>query len=192
MSQNPRASLAGNSIHMIRPHLDDIPQMDFPTGFSIRPVQIAEGLIWTDIVLGAEQWLDLSNDLFAKEFGHDLQSVPQRCFFISDEKNTPIGTISSWYRQDYRKLDYGLIHWVYIRPSYQGKGLSKPALSFALQKLALWHERALLGTQAKRLPAINLYLNFGFVPDLTEPGAREDWHLLREQLQHPVLNALDL
>jgi GNAT superfamily N-acetyltransferase len=177
---------------MIRSHLDDIPQMDFPTGFSIRPVQIAEGLIWTDIVLGAEQWLDLSNDLFAKEFGHDLQSVPQRCFFISDEKNTPIGTISSWYRQDYRKLDYGLIHWVYIRPSYQGKGLSKPALSFALQKLALWHERALLGTQAKRLPAINLYLNFGFVPDLTEPGAREDWHLLREQLQHPVLNALDL
>ena len=34
MSQNPRASLAGNSIHMIRPHLDDIAQVDFPSAQS--------------------------------------------------------------------------------------------------------------------------------------------------------------
>jgi GNAT superfamily N-acetyltransferase len=192
MSQNPRASLAGNSIHMIRPHLDDIASVDFPAGFSIRPVQVAEGRIWTDIVHDAEQWLKLSKDLFTTEFGHDLQAVAERCFFIVDDGDTPIGTISAWYRKDYRTLDYGLIHWVALRPSHQGKGLGKAALSFALQKLSLWHERALLGTQAKRLPAINLYLNFGFLPDLNEPGAREDWRLLREQLKHPSLQALDL
>jgi len=192
MSQNPRASLAGNSIHMIRPHLNDIMQVDFPAGFTIRPVQVAEGRTWTEIILAAEEWLKLSNELFATEFGHDLQSVPERCFFIVDDSDTPIGTISAWYRKDYRKLDYGLIHWVYIRPSHQGKGLSKPALSFTLKKLALWHERALLGTQAKRLPAINLYLNFGFLPDLEEPGAREDWRLLKDQLKHPTLETLDI
>ncbi len=192
MSQNPRASLAGNSIHMIRPHLDGIVQVDFPAGFSIRPVNIAEGRIWTDIIHDAEQWLNLSKDLFATEFGHDLQSVPERCFFVVDDSDTPVGTISAWYRKDYRKLDYGLVHWVYIRPSHQGKGLGKPALSFALQKLALWHERALLGTQAKRLIAIKLYLDFGFLPDLDEQGAREDWRQLNEQLKHPALETLDL
>ncbi len=32
-----------------------------------------------------------------------------------------------------------------------------------------------------------MYLDFGFVPDLTEPGARESWERVREHLAHPVL-----
>ena len=192
MSQDPRATAAGNAIHMIRPHLRDIPQVPLPQNYSIRPVRADEGGIWTEIVHAAEEWLDLSADLFVEEFGHDLQTAAERCFFILDDKDYAVGTISAWYRHDYRGLDYGLIHWVANRPAYQGLGLGKAGLSFALNTLAQWHERALLGTQTKRLPAIALYLNFGFLPDLDEPGAREDWRQLRDQLKHPALAELDL
>ncbi len=192
MSHNSRATLAGNSVRMIRPHLDDIPQVDFPDGYSIRPLRVEEGAVWSDVVIEAEPWLELSTDLFTNEFSSDLSSVPERCFFVVDGADTPIGTISAWYKGAVRGLDYGLIHWVAVRPAHQGKGLGKAALSFALQKLALWHERAMLGTQSKRLPAISLYLNFGFLPDLEEAGAVEDWRLLRDQLNHPALNSMDL
>ncbi|HIG56990.1 MAG TPA: GNAT family N-acetyltransferase [Candidatus Latescibacteria bacterium] len=192
MSQDPRATSAGNSIHMIRSHLRDIPQVPLPENYTIRPVRADEGALWTEIVLAAEEWLDLSSDLFVQEFGLDLQSAAERCFFILNDQDYAVGTISAWYRHDYRGLDYGLIHWVANRPAYQGLGLGKAGLSFALTTLAQWHDRALLGTQTKRLPAIALYLNFGFLPDLEEPGAREDWQGLKEQLKHPALEHLDL
>ena len=44
MSHNPRATLAGNSVRMIRPHLDDIPQVHFPDGYSIRPLRVEAGV----------------------------------------------------------------------------------------------------------------------------------------------------
>ena len=63
-------------------------------------------------------------------------------------------------------------------------------LAYALQKLSRWHERALL-VQSKRLPAITLYLDFGFLPDLQNPDVVEDWRLLRTQLNHSVLDSMD-
>ncbi len=192
MLRNPRATTAGNPIHMIRPDLSEIPQADIPPGFAIRPLHPDEGPAWTDLILEAEEWLDLSRNLFTSEFGHDLRSVPERCFFIVDAEDIPVGTISAWYRHGYRGLDYGLIHWVATRPAYQGRGLGKAGLSFALTRLARWHQRALLSTQTKRLPAIALYLNFGFQPDLDEPGARSNWRQLKAELRHPALDNLDI
>ena len=105
--------------------------------------------------------------------------------------DAPVGTASAWYKNDHRGLDNGLIHWVAVRPNYQGKGLGKAVLACALEKLSLWHERAMLGTQSKRLPAIALYLDIGFLPDLQNPDVIEDWRLLRTQLNHPVLNNME-
>jgi hypothetical protein len=65
-------------------------------------------------------------------------------------------------------------------------------MSYALNVLAQWHERAVLGTQTKRLRAIRLYLDFGFLPDLEAPGAVQAWREVSEQLHHPALErALD-
>lgn len=192
MQENPVTPPASHGIRMIRPHLLDIPQVDFPDGFSARPMRAAEGALWTDIVLDAEEWLDLSRDLFEREFGQDLAAVPERCFLIEDAGGGAVGTISAWYRRDFRGLDYGLIHWVAVRPHWQGRGLGKAGLSFALGQLARWHERALLHTSTLRLPAVSLYLDFGFRPDLEEDGARQAWREMRRVLPHPALAGLDL
>jgi len=183
----PKPGPAGYAIKMIRPHLRDIPHVPFPDGFQIRTLRVEEGDLWTEIVRDAEPYLTIADDLFEREFGDDLPAVPQRCFLIVDERDAGVGTISAWYVRDYRGQAYGLVHWVAIRPAYQGIGLGKAGLSFALARMAEWHERAMLSTHSKRLPALRMYLNFGFLPDLEQEGAAAMWEGVREQLHHPSL-----
>jgi len=97
----------------------------------------------------------------------------------------------AWYHT-FRGEEYGLIHWVAVRRAHQGKGLGKAAVSFALDELAQWHDRVLLGTQTKRLPAIKLYLDFGFEPLLDLPGAVDKWRQVAAKLKHPALDNLSL
>lgn len=183
---------AGTEVTMIRPHLREIPQVPFPAGFGIRPMHLEEAALWTDIVRDAEEFFPVADDLFAREFGDDPEAVPERCFFLTGPKGIAVGTISAWYRRAFKGEDYGRIHWVAVRPAYQGRGLGKAGLAFALSRLACWHQRAYLTTNTARLPALRLYLDFGFLPDLDEPNARAIWRPVQEALRHPALEALGL
>jgi GNAT superfamily N-acetyltransferase len=155
-------------------------------------MRLDEGGVWLDIQRDAEPYFPVPDDLFAREFGRDPQATQWRSFLMVDAKGVAVGTISAWYNRDRRGLDYGMIHWVAVRPAYQGLGLGKAGLAYALQQLAQWHERASLGTQSKRLPAIRMYLNFGFLPDLEAPGASVGWREVKAHLVHPALEALEL
>ena len=59
-------------------------------------------------------------------------------------------------------------------------------LSFALQKLALWHHGAYLKTETRCLPAIRLYLDFGFLPDFRSDSVAV-WEQVAANLEHPAL-----
>jgi GNAT superfamily N-acetyltransferase len=144
-----------------------------------------------DIERDAEPYFEISDTLYDQEFGYDLPATQWRSFLVTNERGVGVGVISAWYNRNFRGLDYGQVHWVAIRPSYQGKGLGKAALSYTLNQLAQWHERAYLGTQSKRIPAIKLYLDFGFLPDLVEPGALEGWREVKRALKHPILEAME-
>ncbi len=182
-----RESAAGYPVVMICPHLRDIPQVPFPPGFGIRPMRLDEGGLWTDIERDAEPFFSIGEDVFEREFGHDPQSILHRCYIVTDERGLGVGTISAWYNRDFKGQDYGRIHWVAVRRGCWGKGLGKAELSFAMNQLAQWHERAYLDTQTRRIPAIKMYLEFGFVPDLEPPGAVEAWRSVLAELKHPVL-----
>ena len=180
-------SLLGTGVVMIRPDLLNIPQASFPEGFSIRPMQLDEGPLWTDIQRDAEEHFGISNELFRREFGHDLQAIRWRCFIITNSKGSGVGTISAWYNRNFRGEDYGRIHWVAVRPAYQRRGLGKAGLSFALNKLAQWHNRCYLDTSIERLPALKLYLDFGFMPDLYNDREAEKWLIVKDRMKHPSL-----
>lgn len=182
----------GYPVHMIRPTLEAIPHVPFPDGFRIRPLRPDEGGLWLDIQRDAEPYFPIADDLFDSQFGYDPPAIPQRCYFVVDERGVAVGTISAWYNRDFKGGEWGQIHWVALRRAYQGKGLARPMLSHALTQMAQWHGRAFLGTSTQRLPAIKLYLDFGFVPDLDDPGAAEAWRTVAEELKHPALAGLGL
>jgi GNAT superfamily N-acetyltransferase len=172
---------------MIRPDLTGIPCVPMPAGYRARPVRLAEGDLWTEVVRDAEPYFDLADDLFTREFGQDLDAVPQRCSFIENEHGTVVGTISGWYDRLKGDRCVGRIHWVAVRPGWQGLGLGKAELAFALRRLARCHDRCLLTTQTLRVPAIRLYLNFGFLPDLGTAEACARWETAEAAIDHPRL-----
>ena len=58
----------------------------------------------------------------------------------------------------------GWVHWPTIRAQHFSEGLVRSSLSFALHKLAGWHERCYVRVPPGRLPDVRLLLEFGFEP----------------------------
>lgn len=175
------------SVNMIRAHMRDIPDVPFPDGYGIRAMDTDDIGLWTDIQRDAETHINITADLFRRQFGSDLESIGRRCFIVTGPGGLGVGTISAWYDHDFRGEDCGRIHWVCVRPDHQGKGVGKAALAYAMQALARWHEKCYLVTSTERLAAIALYLNFGFVPDLVPPHARDVWEEFHARFDHPAL-----
>ena len=74
-----------------------------------------------------------------------------------------------------------------ILPPWQGQGLARPLLSAVCTRLAsLGHRRALLRTSTARIPAINLYLHFGFQPVITTPADRDAWRSVMALVKYPL------
>jgi GNAT superfamily N-acetyltransferase len=181
---------AGWAVDMVRPSLDDIPEAAFPAGFHIRGMKPGEDGLWTDIQRDAEPYMAITDDLFLAQFGSDLPATAWRCFFIVDDRGVAVATISAWYDRHFKGGEWGRVHWVATRRAYQRRGLMRAGLSHTLRTLAQWHERAMLTTQTARLPAIKLYLDFGFVPDLSTDQDCAAWRSVRENLKHPALERL--
>jgi len=187
-----KAVRQNRKVVMLRPHLRDIPQHAFPPGFGVRPLRDGEGPIWTAIQRDAEPVLEIADDRFDREFGHDLPATRTRCFFVTAPRGREVGTISAWYTTDAEDRVWGLIHWVAVRPAFQGRGLAKAAMTHAMNRLAKWHDRARLTTSTGRLGAIKVYLDFGFRPDVGQDEARPAWRLVRDALGHPALEQVAL
>ena len=192
VSTRPEPAPPGYPLYMVRPHMEDIPQVSLPEGFRFRALHPDEGGLWTDIERDAEEYFPIEGTLFANQFGDDPQALRWRSYIVEDERGVGIATITSWYNRTYKGEDYGQIHWVAVRKAYWNRGLGKAMMTHALNRMAEWHDKAFLGTQSKRLPAIKIYLDFGFVPDLDHPFAREAWREVKAELNHPVLAAMDL
>ncbi len=169
-------------VRMIRAHLRDIPLVPIPDGFRIRPMTEADIPLWTDIERDAEPFVEITDDLFLKEFGDDLAAIRDRCYLIETTDGHAVSTISAWYNRAETNLPAGRIHWVATRRAYQRRGLARAGLSYALHRLSQWHDSAMLATSTGRIGAIQLYLDFGFAPDLTTNRATEAWMQVRDSL----------
>ena len=173
-------------VYMLRPDLDSIPAHPLPDGFSCRWYQPGDDRHWTTIWRAAEQWLDIGPALFRKEFGADDSIISQRMFFLCDPDGRPVATSTAWFNKRHG-LPYGQVHWVAIIPQFQGRGLGKPLMTITCQRLKeLGHPRAYLGTHNVRVSAINLYLAFGFLPEVLDGEQLAIWSKIQPKLKYPI------
>jgi GNAT superfamily N-acetyltransferase len=173
-------------IHMIREHLDEIPDCALPAGYSTRWYQPGDEKSWYRIHLLADAYTNVTPDLYEKEFGSDTQMLAERQCFLVDRKGVLIGTATAWL-DDHSVQSPGRIHWVAIVPAEQGKGLAKPLLTAVCNRLKdLGHSKAYLTTQTIRIAAINLYLKFGFVPAVNSERDKQIWRRLQMHLKYAV------
>ena len=174
------------NIKMVREDLDDIPEYNFPAGYSIRWYQPGYEKYWQKVQSLADQYNRVTPDLFEEQFGTDIQLLSERQCFLLDSKEDIIGTATAWLDSQDEKPP-GRIHWVAIIPQHQGKGLAKPLLTIICKRLKdLGHSETYLTTQTVRIPAINLYAMFGFTPVIDSNRDREIWEKLREHIKYPL------
>lgn len=188
---------------MCRPHLREIPEHPLPTDYTLRLFDAGAPTVWkrhwAEIETAAGEFSspDRALERFDREFGGREQELAERCLFLLRPGSTPagpigtgdevIGTAMGWYDVAAPENPAGRIHWVGIRPEWQGRGLSKPLVSAALGILASRHDRAYLTTQTTSYVAVRLYLGLGFEPCLVREGESRGWSILAELLGEPSL-----
>ena len=175
------------SVELFRPTLDDLPIYDLPPGYQAHWYAPGDEQHWIEIHRQADRYNTASAALFAKAFGNDAGLLAARQLYIEAPGGTIVGTATAWYAGAQPAGPVGRVHWVAIVPDYQGRGLAKPLLSLVCRRLhALGHRQAILDTSTARIPAINLYRQFGFEPKITTPDDRAAWQALAPFLKAPI------
>jgi len=171
------------SVNMVRSDLKDVPQHALPAGYSVRTYQPGDEAVWTRIFRDADRYNEIQAGLFEDQFGSDPDLLRRRQIYLCDPSGQEVGTTTAWFDDDYGGLPYGRIHWVAIVPACQGRGLAKPLMTAACNLMVLLgHERAYLVTQTVRLPAIILYLKFGFRPHVRSEADAAAWRGVKEEI----------
>jgi len=186
-------------VKMTRPNLDHVPEFALPPGFALRWYQAGDETHWLRIHLAADRCNEITPDLFQKQFGLEagrgfqpgsaceprsglksaVQELTQRQSYLLAASGEAIGTGTAWFEKDFEGGRWGRVHWMAIMPEFQGRGLGKALLSAICGRLReLRHERVYLTTSTARLPAISLYLKFGFQPWIQTAGDDRVWREL--------------
>jgi len=173
-------------VRMIRDDLEGLPDHSLPPGYSLRWYRPGDERHWLRIQAAADEYNEITPELFVEDFGSDPRVLGERQCFLCDSQSRPAGTATAWFDESYRGAPYGLVHWVAILPRLQGKGLSKPLMSTVMHRMReLGHDRAYIVTSAIRVPALNLYLQFGFRPEIRSQDDLDVWESLRRHLKAP-------
>jgi mycothiol synthase len=149
-------------IVMRRPHLRDLPApAALPEGYQLRTFAGAADLAPLAEALSNAFGFTWSEERVRLKL---TEAADVRAVYVVAWQGRPVATASS------RSLPElypgtGYVHWVGTHQDHGRKGLSAALMGRLLLDFAARGERdALLETDDVRLPAIKLYLKFGFVP----------------------------
>lgn len=167
-------------VRMIHNDLSEAPIFDCPPPYRIQPYKPGFEEAWLNIHRQADQLNIFTPFVFGDQFGHDEKLLEERQLYLFDDRDNAVGTATAWTES--RGQYSGRVHWVAIVPQHQGRGLSKSLLSSVCQKLlAMGHRQGCLSTSTARIPAINLYLQFGFRPLIQSDEDEVSWSLVETE-----------
>lgn len=142
-----------------------IPQVILPEGYSFVPYTVGSETDWADIEASVGEF-DSTLEAFVyfkKEYLSYPNEVERRTIFIQTSDNKKIATVTSWWNYTGERRDPAL-HWVAVRPEYQGMGLGKAVVFEGIRRMLLieGNRDIYLHTQTWSYKAIGIYLEAGF------------------------------
>lgn len=134
-----------------------------PQGFSIRHCRRDELALWKtfpfDTPEQAKAHQPYMDQYFNQVYGKQEALFFNRCLFICDINDTPVGTCFAW--EAYGKVC--TLHWFKVLKSHEGQGLGRALLSHVMKGIPENQYPVFLHTQPQSLQAIKLYSDFGFI-----------------------------
>jgi ribosomal protein S18 acetylase RimI-like enzyme len=109
-------------------------EIELPIGFDFCSFTPGDGKYWAEIETSVGEFANEkeSAEYFKKNYQSQEREVYRRVFFLQDGKKK-IGTISAWWNMTDTRKDPS-IHWVAIKPEYQGRGLGRPLINYGIKK----------------------------------------------------------
>ncbi len=173
--------------------LTDLPHYELPQGYHFTYYQDGDRDAWIAIEQSAKEFQNEAQGLEAWEryyLGRENE-LPDRMVFIVTDSGEKVATATAFYNiyaED--PPGTGWLHWVAVKRSYQGKGLSKPLLSHTFEIMkTLGYTHAKIHTQTTTWLACKIYLDFGFqpIPQNAVQNAA-GWRIIKYLTGHPVLD----
>ena len=142
-----------------------LPVCPLPEGFQYQKYQPGFEKDWARIEASVDEFECEMDALihFQKSFMPYSTELPRRCFFVATAEGKRIGTATAWW--DYvGQRRYPLIHWVAVKPDFQGKGLGKALIAEVLRLMTTIDGDGIfyLRTSTYSHKAIQLYERVGF------------------------------
>ena len=163
------------------------PGMVLPPGYTLRYYEPGDEAQWLEIHRQADPYNVHRPGIFRRVFGTNDQVIKWRQLYLYNADDVAVGTVSGWY-DDAKWFDayWGRLHWLALLPEEQGKGLGDILVAACMQQMRqLGHTKAYLFTDIRRVPAVNLYLKYGFRPEVRTIQDEDIWRELAPRLKYP-------
>ena len=150
------------NLFMMCRKLDKDATRELPNGFHVRYCRKNELDIWKAMHFDTPELATKYYD-FMKEYFNDIYLPKgdlffQRCIFVCDQEDKPIGTCFLW--KSYNSI--WTLHWFKVLKDYEGEGIGRALLSIVMKSLPENEYPIFLHTQPESYRAIKLYSDFGF------------------------------
>jgi GNAT superfamily N-acetyltransferase len=150
---------------MKRPAGTPLPEFQLQEGFHFMLYQPGDERDWARIETSV---LEFDNEMdafmhFQEQFIPLAPELPRRCIFVVKDDGEKVGTATAWWGYTGVRRD-PMVHWVAVKPAYQGLGLGKALIGRTVLLLnEIEGDRDYyLHTQTWSHKAVRLYLWAGF------------------------------
>ncbi len=130
--------------------------------YHIRNCREDELNIWLEMPFDdpgdAEKYRAYMADYFSRVYAKKGPLFYEKCLFVCDHSDRPIGTAFVWKSYD----KFNTIHWLKVLKKYEGRGIGRALLSVVMAALKDGDYPVYLHTQLGSYRAIKLYSDFGF------------------------------
>lgn len=172
--------------------LDAIDDFPLPAGFHFEFYRPGDRDSWIEIEKSAKEFSNNQDGLkaFNRYYAGRESELPNRMVFVVNERGEKVATATAFYDVTGKdKSGAGWLHWVAVKREYQGKGLSKPLISYVLNVMkSLGYTHAKIPTQTTTPLAVKIYLDFGFKPIVANAaGSYKGWCIIKTLTGHKAL-----
>ncbi len=179
---------------LLEKDLDVIEEYGLPKGYHFEFYKDGDRDTWIELEKSAKEFSNYDEGLNAwnKYYAGRENELYNRMVFVVNEQGEKVATATAFY-DIHGKDKSGWLHWVAVKREYQGKGLSKPLITYVLNVMkALGYAHAKIPTQTNTWLAVKIYLDLGFRP-IPENAVNSymGWCIIKVLTNHKVLMNFD-
>lgn len=172
--------------------LDSIPKFFLPKGFHFEFYKKGDRDNWIEIEKSAKEFDSFAQgiDSWNTYYSGKEDELKTRMVFVVNDFGEKVATATAFY--DITGKDNSgsaWLHWVAVKREYQGKGLSKPLISYVLSLMtSMGYTHAKIPTQTTTWLAVKIYLDFGFLPiPENAKSSSIGWGIIKQLTNHKAL-----